>query len=401
MLTLAAPASAALALFAGSTSLAAGARAEAATGVTPRAPGEEPEPGVVLELAPLLALREWDARQAFILRYRPRLSFRYPNFLGMTRPLLLHAGELSYNHALSRRLVWAVDTSAYYGEVGYQEVPRIVGSGPASGADRAVVQFAGVTPSTRFDYAVTRRYTVGVGFLGSYATAVGDYEDLPTTVEGYGLVEQRWTLGRRDSLTVPLTVGEADADPGFRYQVASGALGWGHAITRSSSSTLMVGATGVRELGTEDTSYDLFPMAEAGAEGQLSSWPGARLRGSLATGLQSTMDATTGVLRPIATANAGLVLATPPWSTHLDLGANAPVTREPVEPPVSETFLFGSLWTERRARSGLSYEFGVRTAQRAAHPRVDPWTVTDYDVLGFFAISYVVSLGPGGSDWAR
>src|SRR6188472_3158248 len=102
-----------------SVQAAVGGRFEALVGVVPDTSLENTEASVALAVIPVAGLAAQRESYELTLLYRPRVYWRFPNPVDLSRPLLLHQAALTHRLALSRRTSWTNHLDGSIGEVDY------------------------------------------------------------------------------------------------------------------------------------------------------------------------------------------------------------------------------------------------------------------------------------------
>jgi hypothetical protein len=157
---------------------AAGADAEIAVGRAPIAQTGPEENSVTLALTPGVALRLREPMQTWTLSYAPRIFYRAPNELDVSRPLVLHQFSLENAAVIGRRLTLTSSAGLNFGEIDYTASGLIAPPG-SSTVRTSVADILRVQGQTELQFEATRRVRWIGSLSGVYITPLDDQPTAP------------------------------------------------------------------------------------------------------------------------------------------------------------------------------------------------------------------------------
>lgn len=176
---------------------AAGADGEVAAGRAPVQLDGPEENSITLSLVPGAAIRLRSPTNQLSLAYTPRIFYRVPNVLEVSRPLVLHQVSLENAIEVSRQLSWGSSAQLSVGEIDYTASNLVFD--PGSSAVRAsVVDIVRAEGQTGLRYELSRRLRWTWDLYAEYTTPLGDqtFTVPPSeTVEGVPLDQLAFLAG--------------------------------------------------------------------------------------------------------------------------------------------------------------------------------------------------------------
>ena len=211
------PASCLLAAFFASSAVveaAAGVDGEVAAGRAPVQLTGPEENSLTFTLVPGAGLRLRSATNRLSLSYTPRIFYRVPNALAVSRPLVLHQVSLDNALELSRRLAWASSAQVSVGEIDYTASGLVFDPG-SSAVRTSVVDIVRSEGQTGFQMELTRRLRWTSALSADYTTPLGDTPSataIPPTVDtgelanvGVGTVPESAQVSAESSFSYALS----------------------------------------------------------------------------------------------------------------------------------------------------------------------------------------------------
>jgi hypothetical protein len=157
---------------------AAGADTEVAVGRAPIAQTGPEENSVALTLTPGVSLRLREPMQTWTVSYAPRIFYRAPNELEVSRPLVLHQFTIENAVVMGRRLGWTSSAGLNFGEIDYTASGLIAPAG-SSTVRTSVADILRVQGQTGLQFEATRRIR-WIGTLSAvYITPLDDQPTAP------------------------------------------------------------------------------------------------------------------------------------------------------------------------------------------------------------------------------
>src|SRR5689334_10199439 len=135
---------------------AAGVDGEVAAGRAPIQLNEPEENSLTFTLVPGAGLRMRSRSNTLTLAYTPRIFYRVPNQLSVSRPLVLHQLQLADTLNAARNFSWISTAGLDVGELDYTASGLIFPTG-SSAVRTSVVDIIRAEGQTGFRYDVTRR----------------------------------------------------------------------------------------------------------------------------------------------------------------------------------------------------------------------------------------------------
>ncbi len=258
---------------------AVGADGEVAAGRAPVELDGPEENSVTFTLVPGAGVRLRSKTESLALSYTPRIFYRVPNALQVSRPLILHQASLSHAAALDRSAAWASSAQLSAGEVDY------TASGlfdPGSSAVRtSIAELVRVEGETGLKVELSRRLRWTLDASGDYTTPIGasntpavltpvpdPASEMPvpelTLSAGGGLPESAqlstqsslsYAVSRTDRLATSAEVTYQWFPDTGRFLLLSPDISWESQASRRTSFTISAGVAYVITLETP-TSYD-------------------------------------------------------------------------------------------------------------------------------------------------
>lgn len=329
------PACCLLAAFISSASvveIAAGVDGEVAAGRAPVQLTGPEENSVAFTLVPGLGLRLRSVANTLSLVYTPRIFYRVPNQLDVSRPLLLHQLQLNDTLLTSRNMAWTSTAGLSVGELDYTASNFFA---PGSSAVRAsVVDIVRAEGQTGFVLDVTRRFRWLADVSAEYTTPLGDQDTVtapPVPVAGDdlsnlvgGTVPESAQVSGRSSFSYALTRSDRVAANGEityqwfpdtgRFLLLSPDLSWERRLSRQSTLAVSGGFAYVITLATADGSDIGDALGGTGSiqfDSELHRARNVRVSTSFGAGVDWFFDPVAGTSQPRAAVDA---------ATSIDIG---------------------------------------------------------------------------------
>ncbi len=407
--------------------VAAGGRTEVRGGVAPLYPGASTSrPMAAVALTPAFAFRLASPRWSVLLRYHPRLFWRFPNRLDLDRPLVLHQASGSYGHALTRRWSLNVDTNAAIGEVDYTALGLVFPGVQSTLPNTGVLSYANISAMGWLGVQLARRHRLRFGGGGGrsgpldYVDTSSDPEDgvpdravIPTQVRGNAAVEYMYAASRRDDVQATGGITSIDFSTSQHYLVSSIVLGWAHRFSRTTDGVLRGGTWVVQLLESRDDEplkNPVIPVADIGVRSQLHGSQRVRLSGTAGASMTGYVDPIFALVEPRAGGTLGLALEFPPdWTARVEATMYTAATARPRTAPAlspagvavlfDQTLFAASLPITWEFAKFAALEFGARFTARAPHLRADNWELHRVEAWGYAALIVMFGTDGRGLDW--
>jgi hypothetical protein len=327
------PACQLLAAFISSAALveaAAGVDGEVAAGRAPLQLGSQEQDSITFTLVPGVGLRLRSPTNVLSLAYTPRIFYRVPNELGVSRPLVLHQVQLADALRTSRRMTWASTAQVSVGELDYTSSALVFDPGSAA-VRTSVVDIVRAEGLTGFQLDVTRRLRWTAQVSGDYTTPIDDQATAaPVTVEGdlgnvgVGTVPESAQVSTQSSLSYAVTRYDRIAANGEvtyqwfpdtgRFLLLSPTLSWDSSLSARTTMGISGGFVYVITLATPDDSDPGDAVGGAGSfrvDSIVYRERNVRVSTGFGANLDWFFDPIAGTSQPRAGANAG---------TNIDIG---------------------------------------------------------------------------------
>ena len=404
-----------------------GVSVEVRGGRAPVEPTSDPEPGMLTIVTPDVDM-EFASRRGslFNLGYTPRVQYRYPNRIGVNRPLLLHQAYATHQQQLDRRWLLGVNLGGSVGEADYNSAPLVLEDNTQA-PDIEVLEIAAVTGGLDLEGRLTRRHTLGVQLGVVYRTPFDvpeapqadpmDPDDETTTSSG-GVPEQLnvtagVSLDTRltpvDAFEVSLTPGYFNYNQGETQYVTTQAVGqWRRELRPSLSTSLGLGLFGSAGVGDTETN-EVLPVGLASLTGGLVRRASHNVDATVTAGITPYFDRVRTELDPRATLNGTVLIAVPPrWSIRVLAGGVTNATAQPRPQPNADDGGDVRLVTETQVRIGVpvtyqindeqQVEFGLLASARAPHLRADNFEFNQLETWLYVAYRIGAGTARGGQE---
>jgi|GEM_PF-1906671 len=396
-----------------------GAAIEVRGGRAPTQPTADPEPAVLSILTPDVDMEVASRRGTlFNLGYTPRVQYRYPNRIGVNRPLLLHQGYATLAQQLDPRWLLGVNLGGSVGEADYNSAPLVLEDNTQA-PDVSVLEIAAATAGVDVEGRLTRRHTLGFGADVVYRTPldVPEVDDPDAQVSSGGIPEQLNVNGEvsLDTRVTAVDAVEVAVSPGyFNYNegdtqfVTTQATGqWRRQIRPSLSSSLGAGVFGSTGVGGTRTN-GLMPVALASVTGALVRSASHNVDATVVAGVTPYFDRVRVQLDPRATLNATVVVALPPrWSVRVLAGGVTNATTRPRTldndggedvRTVTETQVRLGVPVTYQINEQQQFEFGLLMSARAPHLRSDRFEFNQGETWLYVAYRIGAGTARGGQE---
>ena len=252
---------------------AAGADGEVAAGRAPIDLVGPEKNSVTFTLTPGAAVRVRSLTDTLTLAYTPRIFYRVPNSLEVSRPLVLHQVSLDHTVELSRRLTVASSAGLSVGEIDYTASSLVFAPG-SSAVRSSVADIVRAEGQTGFKLEVTRRLRWTVDASAEYTTPIGDSGTITGLPDGtplpegvsLGALPESAQFSARSSLSYAVTRTDRLAANGEityqwfpdtgRFLLFSPDISWDKNISRRTTMTLRGGVAYVVTLETPEGAED-------------------------------------------------------------------------------------------------------------------------------------------------
>ncbi len=354
-------------LFATTSDVAAGARAEVMAGSAPVIPSEPPRASFATELIPLAVYQLRDRRLRFVLRYQPRLFFRRPNVLGLDRPVLLHRASADERLRVSRSLTFRSNLGASYGEVDYTGLARILSPTQVSQLNLSILRLYDVEQTAALDARTGRRSSVSVaGFAGKGGPVDAVGSPIPTHARAGGGPTVRYLPSRRSELRIPISI-EYHLVNHVPIWAQMGELEWNYRASRRTRTTLAAGAV-ASEYPDAGRGSRVQLIAHAGVTRGLVARRRFLLEARTSAGVRPTLNLLRAEYRPMASLEASLAARLPPrWTAAVRAAFYTAATSRPLETREPETFFSAETPVTYAVNPNWSLEVGTRSLFRSPH----------------------------------
>ena len=322
--------------------------------------------------------------------YSVRIYWREPNEAQSLKPVVLHTVNLGASSQATERLLLTSTGNMSVGEADYTALGQVL---PGQASLPSVVDFFSVVGVVGAQEALSRRAKIGLNLTFIHRRHLGETADLPpeqaallfprqTTVAGEP--NYRYTLSRRDDLTINSPVSYGRYSSGVDIFLASPQVGWQHRLTRRYTLRMAAGVAYVHVVPALTTQSPVAPVGELGVDMQLSGHGGMLTRGSAGMRLDYFVDPVLGTAGPRASLALGVTsVLNPRWLVGVEgtystvfTGTNPQIAvPDPNMPnnlliatttvPADETLIAAALLARCRASDHLITEFGFRYSDRA------------------------------------
>lgn len=291
---------------------AAGADGEVAAGRAPIDLGGDEENSVTFTLVPGAALRLRSSTTSVLLSYAPRIFYRIPNALDVSRPLVLHQVSLAHSVEPNRISSWASSASLAFGELDYTGTGLVFPVGTSTALRQSVANVVRVEGATGYKRQLSRRLGVAFDASAEYTTSPDDpvtstFPDAASTPEmplpdititadplpDSAQVTTEGSLGylldRNDRLGTSAEVTYQWFPDSGRYLVLSPDVSWERRLNRRTTLGLSAGLAYVITL---ETTLDVDQSNSLGGTGsfQLASTLYSARRTTVSSGLNASLD---------------------------------------------------------------------------------------------------------------
>ncbi len=161
-----------------SVEVAAGGRVETQVGVVPVSDQADAQPSVAVSVIPVLGLQHKSERLELTGLYRPRIYWRFPNRIGLMRPLILHQLRLVHSWRFSPRTEWDNSFFGSIGEVDYTLASNVFPESQPTVPTEDVIDLVRLNAQTGVQHAFSRRANGALSLRGTYNTPLGDVSEL-------------------------------------------------------------------------------------------------------------------------------------------------------------------------------------------------------------------------------
>lgn len=403
---------AALALFGVTADVAAGARADLAVGRAPLALGEPEQAALTGELVPALALRLETQRAANILRYYPRLFWRYPGGLTLTRPVVYHRIDFRSTYQASRSLELGGTLAVGAGELDYSGARLVFDPEQSSTVEEEVLKYGTATAGVDAELTITRDWAVQSSLEAERSGPVDldepgfdERPDFPLQDRVTLELEPRYQLTRNDTLSALLQEDFRHFSSGRSLWVSRAQLQHAHQWSRTDElraiAGLVVGywsegSAGPSAEGDEGEKTRFMPVGSLSARGSVYQSRRIQLELSGTVGIDGLVDAIRATLEPRAGLSGSLSAILPPrWSAAIIASAYTAATDEPRSGPEGfasdETIASVTTPVRYLLQPGAVLEFGTRATVRGPHLEVSGDRVREKEYWAYVAFAYAWS----------
>jgi hypothetical protein len=447
------PASCLLAAFLASSAVveaAAGVDGEVAAGRAPVQLTGPEENSLTFTLTPGAGLRLRSATNRLSLAYTPRIFYRVPNALTVSRPLVLHQVSLDNAIALSRRMSWTSSAQVSVGEIDYTAA-GVVYDQLSSGLRTSVADIVRSEGQTGFQLELTRRLRWTATLSADHTTPLGDTSSTPVlppdvNIEdlgnlNLGSVPESAQVSAESSFSYALTRADRVAlngevtyqwfpDTG-RFLLLSPDVSWTSALNKRTNIALSAGFAYVITLATPD---DSEPGDAIGGTGSFAldtviyRARSVRVSTGYGASLDWFFDPIAGTSQPRAAADAGAsidigrdwnispnisfytvlrgasaTLGEPPimsndgMMTPIPVPAPAPAAADDVQRNFDSTQLRAEIPFRYRLSDPIILNFGLRGSLRGGALSEDDFRLNERTEFWVFA-GITVRLGSGHDD---
>lgn len=160
-----------------------GAEGEVAVGRAPIEVAGPEEESVALTLVPGAGLRLSSAQSTLWATYTPRIFYRLPNALDVSRPLVLHQAAIGHDLTPSRFVVWTTSAEVNFGQLDYTSASVVFAAGSRP-VQTSVAEVLRVDGQSGLAVALTRDTTWMLDVTGQYTTSPDDVVVSDVVVDG-------------------------------------------------------------------------------------------------------------------------------------------------------------------------------------------------------------------------
>jgi hypothetical protein len=440
------PASCLLAAFIAAGSVveaAAGVDGEVAAGRAPVLLGGPEENSVTFTLVPGAALRLRSLTNTLSLAYTPRIFYRVPNELNVSRPLVLHQVQLNDVLRTARDTTWTSTAALSVGELDYTASSLVFSPG-SSAVRTSVADIVRGEAQTGFSIDVTRRFRWKTDFSGEFTTPLGDQSSTPPPATAgadfsnvaQGNVPESAQLSGKSSLSYAVSRYDRIAANGEvtyqwfpdtgRFLLLSPDLSWDSQFSRETTLSVSAGFAYVITLATADGSD---PGDAIGGTGgfKLSSVMYKARNIKVSTGFGANLDwffdPIAGTSQPRASADAGANIDIGrTWSISPNVtfftvlrGASTTLGEPTIQTPdgttapvpvattqgvtIDATQLRADIPFTYRISKPVSLNFGVRGALRGRTLKEAGFPDENYEIWAFFGLTVRYAGGDDNGTW--
>ncbi len=389
-----------------------GVSVELRGGRAPVRPTQAPEASALTILTPDVDMEVASRRGTLLnIGYTPRVQYRWPNRIGVNRPLLLHQAYTTLAQQIDPRWVLGVNLGGSVGEADYNSAPLLIDDN-AQAPDLAVLEIAAASAGITAQGRLTRRHTLGLSSNVVYRTPldvpVADDPDDQVTAGG---IPEQLNVNAGVSLNTrvtPVDAVEVEAAPGyFNYNdgdtqfVTTQVTGqWQRQVRPSLATALGAGVFGSAGVaGTRTQSAPVMPVALASVTGALVRRGTHNVDATVLAGITPFFDRVRISLDPRATLNGTVTVAIPPrWTVRVLAGG---VTNATASPRQFDDDVTLARRTETQVRLSVpvtyqisdeqQFEFGILMAARAPHLRSDQFQFNQGET--WFYVAYRIGAG--------
>jgi len=390
------PAAVLLALLAGNFDVNGAVMVEGRVGEAPLNTAGTVEKGVAGILMPDLQLSYLSHSTDARIDYSARIFWRTPNDAHTLKPVILHVVALGAASQVTPRLLLTANGNMSVGEADYTALPVVLPNQPTL---HAVIDFISVTGSVGAQESLSRRAKLGLNLSIIHREPLGATAEVPTQQadilfphQTTGVAEPnfRYTLSRRDDLTLISPVSYGRYSGGYEIFLASPQVGWVRRLTRRYSLRMGAGLAYVHVVPALNTQSPVAPVGELGLDMQLAGHGGMVTKGSAGFRLDYFVDPVLGTAGPRASLALGVTsVLNPRWLVGVEgtyatvfTGSNPKVLiPDPAAPmvdaqpstvavAVDETLIAAAILARCRVSDNLTTEFGFRYSDRGPSVQV-------------------------------
>ncbi|HTV25435.1 MAG TPA: hypothetical protein VMG12_42360 [Polyangiaceae bacterium] len=421
--------------------VAAGVDGEVAAGRAPVQLTGPEENSLTFTLVPGVGLRLRSLTNTLSLAYTPRVFYRVPNQLDVSRPLLLHQLQLNDTLLTARNMAWTSTAGLSVGELDYTASGLFpVGS---SAVRAAVVDIVRAEGQTGFSYDITRRFRWTADVSAQYTTPLDDDAPAtppPVTMDGgdfsnlvVGTVPESAQVSGRSSFSYALSRQDRVAANGEvtyqwfpdtgRFLLLSPDLSWERQLSKQTTLALSGGFAYVITLATADGSNPGDALGGTGSiqlNSELHRARNVRVSANFASGIDWFFDPIAGTSQPRASVDAGSTIDIGrEWSigpnasfytvirgasttvggetTNVD-GMMVPVASQAITPDATQ--VRAEVPVTYRLSDLVLLNFGVRGALRGRALSQSGFRLDErYEIWAFFGLTVRLTSGEDNAMW--
>jgi hypothetical protein len=395
-----------------------GVSAETRGGFAPPQAGAPSGPAFLLLLVPNFDVRVRHRRRGVLsFGVAPRILFRVPNLLRVTRPIFLGQASLAYAVPLDRRWDLFVGTNTSVGEIDYTAANLLFNARQPDLAASNVLAFAIGDARIAFTGLLARRHRLTIapnlGYRKSLNAEVPETDPTMPTVRprtypnqlaGNLALSYGYIATRKDEVQVLTYNGVTKFDPGATFLTNDARLGWVHQIDRRVTSQLDAGVlTALRIQPDESLTAaqrqpplrTVLPVGSARIGGRLRSRARYTLDGTIGASVTGYFDAVRGTLAPRAGGTITLNADLPPrWSVGLNSSVFTAATASPLpfiptrdggSVPQTESAVLNQIPIRYQIDDNMQVEFGAIANFRMPHFAAGTTQGTQTEVWGYVA----------------